>query len=149
MTRTTLTDLVGTMSLVPTSNLISSHPGNTNAVTHGLWSPRTLAPRAREIANALASLPHIQPLDALAAEEAGSLIARLEAIDFDLEERGQLGRHGARSLLDHKARLGRELRAWLVELGATPRARFLFARSLTTGSLADEITRRLAGVQEP
>lgn len=69
-------------------------------------------------------LPHVQPLDRLAAEEIASLCVRLERIDADLDERGHFGRSGARSLLEHKARLGRELRAWLREFGGTPRARW-------------------------
>ena len=55
--------------------LVAAHPGNRNAERHGLYSPRTLARRAREIADALMELPHVQPLDVLAAEEIGSVIA--------------------------------------------------------------------------
>jgi hypothetical protein len=40
----------------------------------------------------------------------GSIVARLEAIDADLDERGHFGRNGARSLREHEARLERELR---------------------------------------
>jgi hypothetical protein len=40
----------------------------------------------------------------------GERISRLEAIDKDLDQRGHFGRGGARSLLEHKARLGKELR---------------------------------------
>ena len=117
------------------------HRGNTNAVRHGVYSGRVLAPRAEEIRDALMTLPHAQPLDILAAEEIGSIIAALEAVDRDLRERGP-GR--TKSLLEHKARLGRELRAWLREFGGTARSRAEFARELAEGGLAGEIRRRIA-----
>jgi hypothetical protein len=66
------------------ANLIPAHTGNTNAVRSGVYSPRTLAPRAREVADALLAAPQAVPLDQIAAEEIGSLVALLEAIDADL-----------------------------------------------------------------
>ena len=72
----------------------------------------------------------MRPLDALAADEIGSIVARVEAIDLDLDQRGQLGRNGARSLLEHPVRLSRELRSWLKEFGGTPKARADFARAI-------------------
>jgi hypothetical protein len=87
------------------SNLVAAHPQNLNAARLGIYSSRVLAPRAREVADQLMSLPHVRPLDALAADEIGSIVARLESIDLDLDERGQLGRSGAKSLLEHRVRL--------------------------------------------
>ena len=97
--------------------LVASHHGNVNAVRHGVHSRtgRVLAPRAAELADALMSLRHVVELDRVAADEVGSIVSRLEAIDADLNERGHFGRGGARSLLDHKARLSKELRQWLVQ----------------------------------
>jgi hypothetical protein len=92
-------------------------------------------------------LPHTQPLDRLAAEEIASLCVRLERIDSDLDERGHFGRSGARSLLEHKARLGRELRAWLREFGGTPRARWEFAQQLSGETIGEAIARRLREVE--
>jgi hypothetical protein len=124
------------------ANLVAAHPKNVNSVRHGLYSTRVLAPRASAIAEQLMKMPHIQPLDSLAAEEIASIIVRLEAIDLDLEERGHFGRGGAGSLLQHKARLTRELRSWLREFGGTPKARFDFAsRMNSSNSLADAINR--------
>ena len=109
---------------------------------HGLYSPRVLAPRAEEIADGLMGLPHVRPLDALAADEIGSLVARLEAIDRDLDQRGHVGRNGGGSLLEHRVRLSRELRAWLKEFGGTPKARADFANRLASSeSLANAIDR--------
>ena len=92
------------------------------------------------------SLPHVRPLDALAADEIGSIVARLESIDLDLDERGPAGRNGAKSLLEHRVRLSRELRAWLREFGGTPKARADFANRLATSeSMAEALTRLRKG----
>jgi hypothetical protein len=123
------------------ATLQASHPGNANAAKHGLYSPRLLEPRAREIADALMTLPHAQPLDVLAAEEIGSTIAALEAIDADIAERGP---GASKTLLEHKARLSRELRAWLRDFGGTPRSRWEFARELEEGGFSAALERRLA-----
>jgi hypothetical protein len=59
-------------------------------------------------------LPHAQPLDVLAAEEIGSLLATLEAVDGALADgRVENKRGQVRHLLDVKARLSRQLREWL------------------------------------
>jgi hypothetical protein len=109
---------------------------NTRAVRHGCYSGRLLAERAAEIRDALMTLPHAQPLDVLAAEEIGSMIAALEAIDRDLREREP---GATKRLLEHKARLSRELRAWLREFGGQPKARSDWARQLAgEGGLAAE-----------
>jgi hypothetical protein len=116
------------------SNLVASHPGNSNAVRSGVYSPRTLAPRAREIAEALMAAPHTVPLDVIAAEEIGSLVALLEAIDSDLLQRGLVDREGeARSMLDHRARVSRQLERWLGEFGATPASRASWAETVARG----------------
>jgi hypothetical protein len=72
---------------------VASHPDNDGGATHGLYSRgrRLLQPRAQEIAEALLQLPHVEPLDQLAAEEIGSLIAALERIDVQLNRRGAHG----------------------------------------------------------
>jgi hypothetical protein len=138
------------MSVMPRedghANLIAAHPANRNAVKHGLYSGRVLADRAREIRSALMTLEHVQPLDVLAAEEIGSIIAALEAIDRDLMTRPN-GISKAR-LLEHKARLSRQLRDWLREFGGTPRARADWAARLSRPTVGEEIARRLAQLQE-
>lgn len=125
------------------STLVAAQPGNANAVRSGVYSRtgRVLAERAEEIATALMGAPHTVPLDVLAAEEIGSLIAQLEAIDADLEARGRRDR---KTLLEHKARLTRELRTWLREFGGTPRSRAEWAKDLAQGGLAADIARRRA-----
>lgn len=113
------------------SNLVAAHPGNTNAAKMGVYSPRLLAPRAREVADALMAAPQAAPLDQIAAEEIGSLVALLEAIDADLDEHGlTTGKGEARSLLDLRVRVSGRLERWLREFGATPAARVEWAGSL-------------------
>jgi hypothetical protein len=77
-------------------------------------------------------LPHARPLDAFAADEIGAIVARLEAIDHDLDEREDAGQSAVRSLLEHRVKLSRELRAWLKEFGGTPKARADFANRLAS-----------------
>jgi hypothetical protein len=128
------------------ASLPLAEPGNERALKHGAYSGRRLAERAAEVRDALMELPHAQPLDVLAAEEIGSVIAALEAIDRDLEARGP---GATKTLLEHKARLGRELRAWLREFGGLPRSRYEWARELAGESgLGAEIRKRLAELGE-
>jgi hypothetical protein len=47
-----------------------------------------LQPRADELAEDLLQRPHLLPLDPVVAEEIGSVLAALEAIDHDLAARG-------------------------------------------------------------
>src|SRR4051794_5087881 len=119
------------------SNLLPSHPGNRNAVKHGLYSAgeRVLAPRAREIADALMAAPHTVALDQLAADEIGALLARIEALDTALDKR-QPGSKGTATLLDLRLRASARLERWLREFGATPAARADWAAQLGRGGLA-------------
>ena len=127
--------------------LIASHPANVHAARSGIYSRtgRVLAGRAEEIAEYLMTAPHTEPLDSIAAEEIGSLIAHIEAIDTDLAQRGRRDR---KTLLQHRTRLGRELRAWMREFGGTPKARAEWAREVAQGGLAAEIARRRAAARE-
>ena len=118
------------------ANLVGPHPGNRNAVKSGVYSPRTLAPRAREIADALMGAPHTVALDVIAAEEIGALVAVLEAIDGDLGKRGIVDADGnARSMLDHRARISRQLQRWLGDFGATPASRASWAETVARGEI--------------
>lgn len=125
------------------ATLVQSHPGNTNHTTSGAFSRtgRVLAPRAEELTAMLMGHPHAIGLDVIAAEEIGSILAHIEALDRDLEQKGQRHR---RTVLEHRARLTRELRTWLREFGGTPKARAEFAKELAQGGLAAEIARRRA-----
>ena len=66
------------------ANLVASHPENGNAMRHGLYSPRHLDERAREIVNALMELPWAQPLDVIGFEEVASVVSALESVDEGL-----------------------------------------------------------------
>jgi hypothetical protein len=125
--------------------LVPAEPGNTLGVRHGVYSRsgRVLAARAEEIADALMHLPYAHPLDVLAAEEIGSLMATLEAVDAALSDgRVENKRGQVRHLLDVKARLSRQLREWLAAFGATPAARADWAAKLARPSFAEQVEQR-------
>ena len=123
-------------------NLRAQQFGNTNALKHGAFSQRTLAPRASEIAAALMAAPHTVPLDRIAAEEIGAVVAMLEAIDDDLLAHGLTDREGdVRSLADLRVRLSGRLERWLREFGATPAARVQWVERLGRGETIGDIVR--------
>jgi hypothetical protein len=102
----------------PTS-LVAAHPGNLNAVKQGVHSPRLIQTRAVEIASELAESSAFSPADRLAVHEAARCIAILEAIDRDLDERGLVDKAGEpRYLLNHRARISRQLEQWLTKISA-------------------------------
>ena len=99
------------------SNLIPAHPGNLNAAKHGIHSPRLIQARAAEIADELTQSYTFSPPERLAVHEAARCIAILEAIDRDLDERGLVDKAGEpRYLLNHRARVSRQLEQWLVKV---------------------------------
>jgi hypothetical protein len=117
---------------------------------HGVYSAngRALAPRAEQIAAALMEIPHAQPLDLLAAQEIGSLLATLEAIDRALSDgRVENKRGQVRHLLDVKARLSRQLREGLREFGATPAARAEWAARLAQPSVRERVEAKLREIE--
>jgi hypothetical protein len=128
------------------STLVAAHPGNENALRHGLYSARRELPeRAREIAEDLLALPHVTEADRPAAEELGALTVLLENVDRALADgRVEGGRGQVRALLETRRRLSAELRAWLEAFGGTPAARAEWAARLAAGGLAGEIARRRA-----
>ena len=95
-------------------SLVASQPGNANAVKGGVHSPRLIGARAAEIAGELAGSCVFSAAQRLAVEEAARSMAILEAIDRDLDERGLVDRAGKpRYLLNHRARVSRQLELWL------------------------------------
>jgi hypothetical protein len=100
-------------------SLVSAHPGNLNAAKHGVHSPRLIQPRATEIADELTQSFAFSPPERLAVHEAARCIAILEAIDCDLDERGLVDNAGEpRYLLNHRARISRQLEQWLAKISA-------------------------------
>jgi hypothetical protein len=129
------------------AKLVASHPGNTNAVTSGVFSrsSRVLEPRAKEIAEAILSAPHVEGVDEIGAAEIGRLVALIEAADRDLAERGLTSRKGeVRTIVKLRLQASRRLQEWLGAYGLHPRGRADFARQLAEGGLAAEIARRRA-----
>lgn len=128
------------------ASLRASQPGNSSALTHGAFSRRAQAPRAREIADALLGAPHTVPFDRPAADEIGALIAMLELIDEELLANGLTDRRGkARGLLELRVRASGRLERWLREFGATPASRVQWVHALMEGkTLADVVRDELA-----
>jgi hypothetical protein len=124
--------------------LVAAHPGNTNAVKSGVFSStgRILAPRAKEISNAIMAAPHVSALDRIAAEEVGSLIALVEAIDRDLANNGLTKKGEARSLLKLRVQYSRRIQEWCDRFGLNPKARAELLRDLGATSVAVELARR-------
>jgi hypothetical protein len=99
--------------------LVASHPGNLNAVKHGVHSPRLIQTRASEIATELTQSFDFSPAERLAVHEAARCIAILEAIDRDLDQRGLVDKEGQpRYLLNHRSRTSRQLEHWLEKVSA-------------------------------
>ena len=104
-------------------NLVAAHPRNTNAVRAGVYSPRTLAPRGREVADSLLEAPQAVPLDQIAAEEIGSLVALLEATTSNLANgESPIGTATCGRFWTIGFGSGR-LERWLRRFGATPSSR--------------------------
>ena len=100
-------------------SLVASHPGNQNAVKHGVHSSRLIQPRAAEIASELTQSFEFSPAEQLAVQEAARCIAILEAIDRDFDERGLVDEEGTpRYLLNHRSRISRQLEQWLQKISA-------------------------------
>jgi hypothetical protein len=126
-------------------SLVASHPGNMHRLRHGVFSEdsRALAPRAREIADAILSSPTLSDIDAFAADEVGRLLALIEALDVEIEARGVTGRTGdARAVVKLRLSASSRLQSWLQTLGLTPRSRAELVSAAATGSLATELARR-------
>lgn len=100
-------------------SLVASHPGNQNAVKHGVHSSRLIQARASEIASELTQSFEFSPPERLAVQEAARCIAILEAIDRDFDARGLVDSDGApRYLLNHRSRISRQLEQWLQTISA-------------------------------
>jgi hypothetical protein len=98
-------------------SLVASHPGNQNAVKHGVHSSRLIQARAAEIVAELTQSFEFSPAERLAVQEAARCIAILEAIDRDFDERGLVDDEGTpRYLLNHRSRISRQLEQWLQKI---------------------------------
>jgi hypothetical protein len=96
---------------------------------------------------------HSTPLDQLAAEEIGALIALIEAADGDLLRKGLTKKGEARSLLELRIRLSGRLERWLREFGGTPASRLSWLDSLSraeavSSAVRDEVAHGVRLVEE-
>jgi hypothetical protein len=91
-------------------SLVASHPGNTNAIKSGVYSSRSIEPRAAEIAASLTESFEFSIVQRIAVEQVARSMAILEAIDRELDERGLVDKRGeARSLLNYRSRISGQL----------------------------------------
>jgi hypothetical protein len=98
-------------------NLIAAHRGNTNALRHGVHSPRFIAARASEIEAQLAQQFEFSLGELVTLREMAKLVAILDAIDEDLGERGLTDKKGnPRYLVDRRLRFSRQLDHWLTKI---------------------------------
>jgi hypothetical protein len=94
-------------------SLVAAQAGNTNAAKYGAYSPRLAAPRAAEIVAEFTQRFEFSANEQIALGEFARSAAILERIDLDLMERGIVDKRGeARSLLNHRARVDRQLEHW-------------------------------------
>jgi hypothetical protein len=107
------------------ATLVASHPGNRNAVQHGVYSPRLIEVRAAELQVDLEQMFDLTVTDRLAVEQLARLQATLEAIDRDLGQRGHVDRRGKPNpLLSYQLRISRRYEAVLavISSGLYPRS---------------------------
>jgi hypothetical protein len=121
-------------------NLVPAHPGNLNAVKQGVHSPRLIQARAAEIAGELLQSFEFSPPERLAVHETARCIAILEAIDRDLDERGLVDKAGEpRYLLNHRARVSRQLEQWLAKISAAIERQSAREQTPRRGEFADYV----------
>jgi hypothetical protein len=97
--------------------LVASHPGNTNALKHGIHSPRVIEARAAEIEAELRGSFDLRPEYRLTAREVARNIAVLDATDDWLAEHGLTDRRGKlRPLVEQRVKFSRLLGYWLEKL---------------------------------
>jgi hypothetical protein len=127
------------------ANLVPATTGNTNAVRHGVYSPRSLEPRAQEVTEAIMSAQHTIGIDEVGAQEIGRLVALIETIDHEITENGLTRKGDARTIVKLRLQASRRLQEWLSAFGMTPKGRAEFVQSLARGRLVAEIARRREG----
>jgi hypothetical protein len=91
-------------------NLVASHPGNVNSVRSGVYSPRLMGARADEILEELDLPSNLDAAGKLAAREAATLTARIEAIERELDTNGMSNPRGEdRTLVQRRDGFSRRL----------------------------------------
>ena len=84
---------------------------------HGVYSERQIQSRAKQIVTELIESFEFSVAQRLAVGEIARSTAILEAIDRELDEAGLTNKRGeAHSLLNHRARISRQLHRWLSDL---------------------------------
>jgi hypothetical protein len=100
--------------------LVARQVGNSNALKHGISSPKKMSERAAEFAAEICAVCDFPFSKYPAVEQAARCMAYLTAIDDYLDEHGLVDRKGKPNyLIDKRARFSRELERWWTELVPT------------------------------
>jgi hypothetical protein len=121
-------------------SLVASHPGNTNAVKHGVHSLRLIEPRAAEIVAQLTQSFDFSVAQRVAVEQVARCSAILEALDRDLDEHGLIDKRGEpRYLLNHRSRISRQLDLWLSKIAPSIERQTADAKTASNPGRSDYI----------
>jgi hypothetical protein len=102
------------------SNLRSSHSGNKNAVTHGLYSNSLISERAAEIEDELVRRFEFSPTQRMVVSALARCKAQLEAIERVIDDPGVSDKNGLPSpFLDYSLRVSRRHDELLAQLAPT------------------------------
>ena len=101
--------------------LIASHPGNTNAARHGVYSPGLMEARATEIEQGLLQSFEFSATQRFVVHEVARYMAILEAIDRELDDRGLVDKRRGepRSIVNLRSSASRQLDRWLSKISLT------------------------------
>jgi hypothetical protein len=128
-----------------TKSLVPAHPGNVNAVKTGVFSPRSLAGRASEVAGELAAQRPAEMLEEVLRREIAALIVLRDAMDASLGQEGIRGRNGEpRTLIDRRLRLNDRLRRTLEQYLTVEH----YLESAEQSSIAGGNVEHAAGIDE-
>ena len=101
------------------ANLVAAHPGNTNALTHGIYSEKCISERAAEIEVELQREFVFSPAQRLTVSALARCTATLEAIDRVIDTSGVSNKKGVPSaFLDPWLRLSRRRDQLLSQLSS-------------------------------
>jgi hypothetical protein len=98
---------------------MASHPGNTNAVKHGLYSNRIIAARGAELEAELVQSFDFSVVERVVVAKLARNCAMLEAIDRDIDDRGVVVRNKQHPLLEHRLRLHKHIDQALAMIAPT------------------------------
>lgn len=131
------------------TNLVAAHPGNTNAVTHGIYSETLISARAAEIEDELHRESAFSPAQRLTVSALARCTATLEAIERVIDAFGVSSTKGVPSpFLDHWLRVSRRHDQLLSQLSCTMDRQWMTHQplpALETNAYIEELQRIALG----